>query len=238
MAMTGSAADHAVHSATSGSDTNPRTNVSRPVSNLAYAVAKRGFDLVAATLGLILLSPLYAAIALGVRLSSPGPILYRGERVGKDGKTFNVLKFRTMVVGSERLGHTTALGDARLTRNGAFLRQYKLDELPQLINVIRGEMSLVGPRPEVEIHTNEYSAEERRILEVRPGITDYASIRFVDHEDVIGKGSPEDAHRAFVTKIRTEKNRLRLLYVERRTFIEDIRILMRTVAALVRKIRR
>ncbi len=207
-----------------------------PGTTRVYDIGKRWFDVACAAFGIVLLSPVFLAAALSVRLSSPGPIFYAGERVGLYGKRFRVLKFRTMVVGADRFGHTTALGDERLTRSGAFLRKYKLDELPQLINVLRGDMSLVGPRPEVSVHTDAYDDDERRILQVRPGITDYASIRFVDHEHLIGAGSPAEAHKAFVTKIRDEKNRLRMLYVERRSFVEDLRILALTVFALARKV--
>jgi len=144
-----------------------------------YKWLKRIFDLLAALTGFILLAPLLAAIAIAVKLDSDGPVLYLGERVGLHGQKFHICKFRMMCVGAEKHGTTTAAADARITRTGRFIRKYKLDELPQLINVIKGDMSLVGPRPEVEEHTSAYNDEEKLILSVMPGITDYSSIRFV-----------------------------------------------------------
>jgi lipopolysaccharide/colanic/teichoic acid biosynthesis glycosyltransferase len=136
---------------------------------------------------------------------------------------------------AERMGTTTALGDPRITRVGRFLRRYKLDELPQLFNVLAGEMSLVGPRPEVEEHTREYAGDELEILAVRPGITDYSSIRFVALDEVLGS---EDPHTLFVTRYRAEKNRLRVEYVRNRSFGEDLRIIFLTLAAIAGKARR
>jgi lipopolysaccharide/colanic/teichoic acid biosynthesis glycosyltransferase len=136
-----------------------------------------------------------------------------------------------MCVGAERLGTTTADNDPRITRVGRFLRKYKLDELPQLFNVVKGEMSLVGPRPEVEEHTREYSDQEKLILTVLPGITDYSSIRFVNLGKVLGS---ENAHQVFLTRYRAEKNRLRLEYVRKRSFREDMRILFLTFVSLAR----
>ncbi len=196
-----------------------------------YEGLKRIFDLVAALLGFTFLAPLLVAIALVVKLDSAGPVLYLGERVGLHGKRFRICKFRTMCVGAETYGTTTAASDTRITRVGRFIRKYKLDELPQLINVIRGEMSLVGPRPEVEEHTSAYSDEEKLILTVIPGITDYSSIRFVKLNEILGSENP---HQLFVTKYRAEKNLLRLEYVRKRSITEDLRILALTLITLVR----
>lgn len=196
---------------------------------------KRVFDLVAATLGLIVLSPLLALIAIAIKLDSRGPVLYRGVRTGLRGRPFRILKFRTMIVNAEALGTATAHRDPRVTRIGRFLRKHKLDELPQLLNVIRGEMSLVGPRPEVEEHTSVYTAEEQIILSVRPGITDYSSIRFAQLGELLGGDNPEEANRVFIEKYRAEKNRLRIEYVRNRSFAEDLRIIFRTLARLVRR---
>ena len=198
----------------------------------SYPTVKRAFDIAVAGVGLIALSPVLAVFAIAVKLTSAGPVLYRGERVGLNGRHFRILKFRTMSADAERFGTTTTLGDPRITRVGRLLRRYKLDELPQLINVLRGEMSLVGPRPEVEEHTREYSVEEQRILTVPPGITDYASIRFAALDEVLGS---ENAHEVYVTRVRSEKNKLRLLYVDNRSFGEDLRIIGRTIAAVARK---
>jgi len=140
-----------------------------------------------------------------------------------------------MRVGSEALGTTTRIGDERITPVGAFLRRYKLDELPQLWNVMIGEMSVVGPRPEVEEHTSVYTAEERAILDVRPGITDYSSIRFVSLDEVLG---PDNPHQVYVTRVRGEKNQLRLAYVRNQSFSEDLKIVLKTFGAILGKVRR
>jgi lipopolysaccharide/colanic/teichoic acid biosynthesis glycosyltransferase len=198
----------------------------------AYETAKRVFDLFSACAGLLLLAPVMFAVALAVRIDSPGPALYLGRRVGRYGRAFSIYKFRTMVVGAERFGTTTAQGDARITRVGKFLRRYKLDEFPQLLNVIKGEMSLVGPRPEVEEHTNAYTAEERAILKVIPGITDYSSMHFVNLADVLG---PDRPHEVFVSgNIRNVKNQLRLQYVRERCFREDFKIICETLMVVIR----
>lgn len=203
--------------------------------DLAYRLAKRTFDLALAVSLCLVLSPVMFAIALVVKLDSPGTILYRGERVGLHCRRFHILKFRTMVQNAEAMGTTTALGDPRITRVGHFLRRCKLDELPQLFNVLAGTMSFVGPRPEVAEHTDAYTEQERAILEVKPGITDYASIRFVSLDEILGA---QNAHERFVTVFRAEKNQLRLDYVRRRSFGEDLRILWLTVLAVFRKVTR
>jgi lipopolysaccharide/colanic/teichoic acid biosynthesis glycosyltransferase len=195
-------------------------------------IVKRAFDLVVASVALVVLSPVMAGIAAAVRLTSPGPILYRGVRTGLHGRPFRIAKFRTMTVDAERYGVTTSLGDPRVTRLGSFLRRYKLDELPQLLNVIAGDMSIVGPRPEVAEHTNAYTDEERAILTVRPGITDYASIKYVALDEVVGS---ENAHDFFIKKVRPDKNRLRLEYVRNQSFGEDLVIVARTVAVVMKK---
>lgn len=178
----------------------------------------------------MILLPVLGVIALTIKAESAGPVLYRGVRTGRYGRPFRILKFRTMVPDAEAGGTTTALGDPRITRVGRVLRACKLDELPQLLNVVSGEMSLVGPRPEVEEHTREYTEEERDILSVPPGITDYASVRFVNLDEILGSDNP---HAVFVTRYRAEKNRLRLEYVRRRSLREDIAILGRTAGAIL-----
>jgi lipopolysaccharide/colanic/teichoic acid biosynthesis glycosyltransferase len=196
-----------------------------------YDAFKRLFDLSLTLVGLVLLAPVLAAIAVAIKLDSRGPIFYLGERVGLHGKKFRIYKFRTMCANAESLGTTTADKDPRITRVGRFLRKYKLDELPQLVNVLKGEMSLVGPRPEVEEHTREYNEEEKLILTLLPGITDYSSLRFVNLGKVLGS---EDAHQVFLTRYRAEKNQLRLKYVRNRSFRQDMRILLLTLLTLVR----
>ncbi len=196
-----------------------------------YDRRKRVFDLLVASSLLVILSPVLLVIAVAVRLTSRGPILYRGERVGKDSERFHLLKFRTMRPDAERHGTTTALDDWRITSVGRWLRRYKVDELPQLVNVVRGEMSLVGPRPEVEEHTSEYSEEEQAILGVLPGITDFSSIRFARLDLALGT---TNAHQVYLDGVRAEKNALRLRYVRERCFRIDLKILLMTAVVIVR----
>jgi lipopolysaccharide/colanic/teichoic acid biosynthesis glycosyltransferase len=177
---------------------------------------------------LVLLSPLLALVALVVRLADPGPILYRGERSGRHGKRFFILKFRTMRVDAppRGKGYTTGLDDPRVTRVGRVLRRWKLDELPQLFNVIRGEMSFVGPRPELPYYTAQFQGEELTILSVRPGVTDLSSLRFHSLADVVGREQVDDYFERYVLP---EKNRLRVQYVREQSFMGDLMIMLRTV---------
>lgn len=185
-----------------------------------------------ATLALVIVAPLLALAALMVKLSSRGPVFYRGTRVGLNGKLFPMLKFRTMVVDAESLGGSaTAADDPRITRFGKFLRRYKLDELPQLFNVLLGDMSLVGPRPEVEKYVNLYSPEEKAILTVRPGITDWASI-WNSNEAAVLEGS-RDPERTYEELIRPTKLALQLLYVRDHSFFVDLKILFHTAVKLI-----
>ena len=197
-------------------------------------MAKRLFDLVFSVAGLLLLFPLLLVIAVLIKLSSPGPALYAGTRIGQFGKPFRLLKFRTMVVNADKIGGpSTADDDPRVTKVvGRILRSYKLDEIPQLINVLKGEMSLVGPRPEISAEVELYSREQRKLLKVRPGITDWASMRFHNEGEIL-KGSA-DAHQTYREKIRPEKIRLGLEYVQKRSFWVDMQILIGTVRLLVK----
>jgi len=193
---------------------------------------KRTFDVVFSTFGLLIVWPILAAIALMIKAHDRGPVFYRGVRVGRNRKPFRIFKFRTMVVDADRIGGpSTADDDARITAAGRFLRRYKLDELPQLINVIKGEMSFVGPRPEVAHEVETYSDTELRVLSVRPGITDWASLTFHNEGEIL-KGSP-DPHLAYREKIRPEKLRLALKYVDENTLRTDIKIIIRTLATLM-----
>jgi len=192
---------------------------------------KRAFDLFFGALGLVVLTPIFIGIAVLIKLDSFGPIFYRGVRVGQHGRLFRIFKFRTMRPDAELVGSTsTGKNDPRVTRVGRWLRPLKLDELPQLLNVVRGEMSIVGPRPEVEEHTSAYTEEEKVILSVLPGITDYASIRFFDLNDLVGS---EDPRRVFIEKYRAEKNTLRVAYVRNQSFWTDFRIIFLTFARIV-----
>ncbi len=194
---------------------------------------KRTFDIITSLSGLVLLSPLIFFLIIFIKFDSPGPAFYRGERVGRFGKTFRIFKFRTMVADAEKLGGpSTASDDSRITGVGKFLRKYKLDELPQLVNVLKGDMSIVGPRPEVLMEVETYTKEERRILEVRPGITDWASLTFHNEGEIL-KGSP-DPHQVYREEIKPEKMRLALKYVDERSFLTDIKIILETLLTLVK----
>lgn len=194
-------------------------------------ITKRAFDIISGLLGLVILSPLLFLIAILVKLDSKGSIFYRGVRTGRYGKPFKIFKFRTMVPNAEQLGGgSTAKNDPRVTKIGCFLREYKLDELPQLINVLKGDMSLVGPRPELIQYTQLYRAEEELILTVRPGITDYASIEFIQLSEVLGSESPD---KVYEEQVRPIKNRLRVKYVKEQSFWGDLRIIFKTLKILV-----
>jgi lipopolysaccharide/colanic/teichoic acid biosynthesis glycosyltransferase len=195
---------------------------------------KRAFDFVSSLLGLILVSPVLVTIAILIKKEDGGPVFYRGARVGRFGKTFRIFKFRTMVVNAEKLGGpSTADDDPRVTKMGKFIRKYKLDELPQVINVLKGEMSVVGPRPEVQMYVDMFKEEEKIILSVRPGITDWASIWNPD-EGAILAGSP-DPEKTYMEKIRPEKIRLQLKYVKERSFLVDIKIILETLATVLKR---
>lgn len=198
---------------------------------MMYAVAKRCLDVVLSIAAIALLAPLLVVVAALVKMTSPGPVLYRGLRAGRNGRNFHILKFRTMVVDAEKKGGaSTAVDDPRLTRVGRTLRKYKLDELPQFFNVLGGSMSLVGPRPQVLSYTSKYEGEERSILDMRPGITDLASLYFSDMDKVLGSG---DVDAKYATEIEPVKNVLRLRYVKEASLLLDLRILVETAFKLV-----
>lgn len=194
---------------------------------------KRTFDIIASAGGLIVLSPLLLILALMIKREDGGPILYRGIRVGRYGRLFKALKFRSMVVNADKIGGpSTSDDDPRLTKIGKILRDYKLDELPQLFNVLRGEMSFVGPRPEVPSEVETYTEEEKRILSVRPGITDWASLTYHNEGEIL-KGSP-DPHKTYLEKIRPGKIKLALKYVDNNSFTTDLKIIFQTLLTLVK----
>jgi len=189
---------------------------------------RRLLDLGVSAAGLLILSPLFALLAVAVKLSSRGPVFHRGERVGRDGKLFAVYKFRSMRVGEKGPAITRA-GDPRVTALGAVLRKTKLDELPQLLNVFVGEMSLVGPRPEAPRYVAMYDADQRRILSARPGMTSPASLLYRSEEELL---TGTDWERAYVERILPEKLRIDLDYLDRRTFRSDLGVIVRTIAAI------
>jgi lipopolysaccharide/colanic/teichoic acid biosynthesis glycosyltransferase len=192
---------------------------------------KRFFDLAVSAVGLLAIGPVLLWFALRIKREDGGPVFYRGERVGLHGETFRIFKFRTMVVDAEKLGaSSTSDDDPRITRIGKLLRKYKLDELPQLINVLKGDMSFVGPRPQVKWAVDLYTEEERKLLSIRPGITDYASLKFPNEGEIL-KGS-KDPDKDYMEKIHPEKMRLSLEYVRNRSFWLDIKLIFQTVWAI------
>lgn len=190
---------------------------------------KRSIDILGSTFGLVILSPLFLFVALKIKFHDGGPVFYLGNRIGWKGKPFSMYKFRTMVVNAEKLGGpSTASDDPRLTKIGLSLKKYQLDELPQLINVFKGEMSLVGPRPEVKMYVDMMTPEEKSvILSVRPGMTDYASL-WNFHEGEILKGS-KDPEKTYQEKIRPKKLELQQKYVKEQSLLVDIKIILQTV---------
>jgi lipopolysaccharide/colanic/teichoic acid biosynthesis glycosyltransferase len=192
----------------------------------------RIIDVVASGIGLILLSPLFAMIASVIKLTSAGPVFYRALRIGKDGASFRLYKFRSMVADADRRGPgITTAGDPRTTAIGRFLRRTKMDELPQLINVVKGEMSLVGPRPEDPRYVALYTEEQRQILRVRPGITGAASLAYRDEEQILSGSDWETQYRQ---QVMPAKLALDLEYLSRRTVASDLVLIWRTVSAILR----
>ena len=195
---------------------------------------KRLFDIIICLISLPFLFPFFIIFAIIIKLSSPGPVFYRGLRTGLHGRTFRIFKFRTMVINAEKLGGgTTALNDFRIFEFGKFLRRYKLDELPQIINVIKGDMSLVGPRPELPQYTNQFKGEELLILSVRPGMTDYSSVKYFSLQEIVGS---KNADQVFEEKILKEKNKLRIKYVKEQNFFQDIKLIFQSFICIFRRI--
>ena len=195
-------------------------------------MAKRMFDAIAAALGLLLLAPVLLAVAIAVRLDSPGPVFFRQERVGRGGRTFRIHKFRTMHVDAPSQGPPITVGvDPRITRVGHVLRGHRLDELPQLIDVLWGDMSLVGPRPEVPRYVEHYPPEMRaKVLSVRPGITDPASLEHLDEATLLASAS--DPEREYVQVILPRKLALQADYAARATLASDLKVIARTLRAV------
>mgnify|MGYP000630520498 FL=1 len=193
---------------------------------------KRIFDIVASGIGLILLSPLFVILAIWIKCDSIGPVFYKQVRVGRNNMDFQLFKFRSMRVGSDKKGLITVGGhDPRITRSGYYIRKYKLDEFPQLINVFKGDMSLVGPRPEVRKYVDMYTEEQMHVLDVRPGITDLASIRYRNENELLERVNDPDKY--YVEVIMPDKFRINLEYVARHSFTFDIRLIFQTFRAIV-----
>lgn len=214
---------------------SPQREQTISVTRPAWALfLKRSFDVLFSLLVLLLIWPIILFVAIVVKLTSPGPVFYRGIRTGLHGLPFRILKFRTMVVDAESLGGpTTGTNDKRVTPIGALLRRTKLDELPQFINVLTGDMSLVGPRPEVLEYTGTYTGEEKIILAMRPGITDYSSIEFADLDDLVGDKDPD---KYFCEHIMPKKTALRIKYVKEWSLWSDFRILWMTFFRVIKRV--
>lgn len=196
-----------------------------------YPIAKRSADVLVSLTGMVVLAPVLAGVAVAVVADSPGPVLFRHERVGRRGKKFRLLKFRSMTHGSSG-SQVTAAGDARVTRVGRLLRRTKLDELPQLWNVLVGDMSLVGPRPEVERYVTLFARDYEDILQVRPGITDYAAIEYRDEEGLLAAAA--DPEREYVQVVLPAKIALYRRYLVERSLRTDLNIIARTLLAVLR----
>lgn len=195
-------------------------------------MVKRVFDIVVALIGLIVLAPVFVVIAILIKLDSSGPAIFKGKRVGQHGKIFYILKFRSMVVDAPQKGPTiTCKDDPRVTKMGRFLRKTKLDELPGLLNVLKGEMSLVGPRPEVPTWVERYTPQQRAVLTVKPGITGLVQIKYRNEEELLSGANLE----AEYSKIMNDKLNIDLSYVENRSFSLDLYILVKTAAVLLRR---
>lgn len=195
---------------------------------------KRIFDIVMSGLGLICLSPLFLVLAVWIKSDSAGPVFYRQIRVGRGNKDFRLFKFRSMRPDSDKLGLITVGGhDPRVTRSGYYIRKYKLDEFPQLINVFVGDMSLVGPRPEVRKYVDLYTPEQLRVLNVRPGITSLASIRYRNENEILAKA--DDPDKAYVEQIMPDKIAIDLEYVENASLTNDIKLIFKTFGEIIRK---
>jgi lipopolysaccharide/colanic/teichoic acid biosynthesis glycosyltransferase len=198
-----------------------------------YSLLKRVFDFVLALVAIVLLSPILLLIIILIKRDSEGPAIYKGVRVGKGGKLFKMMKFRTMVMNADKIGgSSTPDDDPRLTGIGKFLRKHKLDELPQLFNVLFGDMSFVGPRPQVQWAVDLYTPEEKLVLTVPPGITDYASVRFPNEGEIL-KGST-DPDKDYMEKIHPEKMRLSIEYINSRSLWVDLKVIFQTLAAITR----
>ncbi|MDV4149997.1 sugar transferase [Clostridium sp. AL.422] len=191
-------------------------------------LVKRVFDFIISLFGIIILSPVFIIVSIVIKLDSKGKVLFLQKRVGRYGKEFNIYKFRTMVSDAEKLGKQITVGrDNRITNVGAFLRKFKIDELPQLFNVIKGDMSLVGPRPEVPKYVELYNEEQRKVLSVRPGITDMASLRYKDENDILGKvDNPEEY---YINVIMKDKLSLNIEYIEKSNIFFDIYLIIKTI---------
>lgn len=194
---------------------------------------KRLFDIISSLFVLIIGAPFFIIIALLIVIDSKGGVFFIQERVGKNNKNFGLYKFRTMHPNAEKSGQITVGGrDPRITKIGYFLRKFKLDEFPQLINVLKGDMSVIGPRPEVRKYVNMYTEEQLKVLSVRPGLSDIASIEYIDENELLGKSS--DPEKTYIEEIMPAKLKLNLEYIEKQNFLFDLKLIFRTIGKILR----
>lgn len=193
---------------------------------------KRLFDIVGSAVGIVLLSPVFIVLAIWIKKESKGPVFYKQKRVGKNGKEFLLFKFRSMRIGSDKLGLLTIGGsDPRITRAGNFIRKYKLDEFPQLINVLIGNMSIVGPRPEVAKYVNLYNEEQLKVLNVKPGITDWASIKFRNENELLAQA--EKPEEFYISEVMPAKLQMSLQYIKKNNLLVDLKIIWMTLKKVI-----
>ena len=197
-----------------------------------YHFFKRIFDLLSALIVIIVFSPLLILLSVWIAFDSKGGVFYKQERVGKNGKLFNLLKFRSMRPNADRAGQLTVGGDNRVTKVGRFIRKYKLDELPQLFNIVKGEMSVVGPRPEVPKYVDMYSEEQKKVLLALPGLTDFASIEYLDEQKILG--AADNPEKIYIEEVMPAKLELNLKYIKERNFWLDIGLIFKTIFSIFR----
>lgn len=195
-------------------------------------IAKRIFDVISSFTALVLFSPVFIILSIWIVLDSRGGIFYRQVRVGKNGKEFGLLKFRSMRPNADKSGQLTVGNDSRVTKVGRLIRRFKLDEVPQLINILKGEMSVVGPRPEVPKYVAMYSVNQRQVLTVLPGLTDYASIEYLDEQKVLGAAA--DPEKTYIEEVMPAKLALNLKYIEDQSFWLDIKLIFRTIGKILK----
>ncbi len=195
-------------------------------------MVKRIFDIIFSILGLIITLPIFVLIAIWITIDSKGGVFYSQERIGKDFKPFKLYKFRSMVKGADKKGMlTVGEKDTRITPSGYFIRKYKLDELAQLINVLKGDMSLVGPRPEVKKYVDLYNDEQKKVLSVKPGITDYASIEYYNENEILEKSS--EPEKMYIEEIMPHKLNLNLKYIKEQSLLTDFKIILKTIKKII-----
>jgi lipopolysaccharide/colanic/teichoic acid biosynthesis glycosyltransferase len=200
------------------------------LKSLTYECSKRLFDIVLSIFAILIFFPLFIIISIIVKATSPGDVFYRGIRTGLHGKVFKIFKFRSMYTGSDKGPGTTSKADVRITFVGVYLRKYKLDELPQLFNILFGDMSFVGPRPELKTYTDLYKGDEKLILTVRPGLTDFSSLYFSNLNELIDNKDPD---KVYEKNILPKKNYLRIEYVKKRNFLLDLNLILKTFIKVV-----